>query len=282
MNNNPLQFIGLEEIPLGSVVQGTRLRAVDFSYAKKLAQDIERDGLTRPLQVLKHEDGYRLIHGAHRLHAVKLLGFDTVQAEVYEGAGSQANAAALLMVVDDSFLRRPFTLLEKSLALNAAKDAYEELYPQAMQGGDRKSKHYKKDGVPGFAVYAAERVGRQKRHVHNILALAANIHLEVCEALLPTPFADHEKVLTELGKLAHEAQKEAAHQLAQDTDSSPLTILARLQGITAPTPEAHALARLQAAWEAAPQNIRDAFVAIHWQAIEPCRERFLQAQEAAE
>jgi ParB family transcriptional regulator, chromosome partitioning protein len=91
-------------------------RKVDPLNAQALAENITENDLLSPIEVLSEgEDGYRLIYGAHRLEAFKLLGRPQIPAIVKEAGAFADDAAIQLRTISENLVRRELSVLDRSV-----------------------------------------------------------------------------------------------------------------------------------------------------------------------
>ena len=107
-------------------------RSLDMGHVKELTDSIRELGLLNPLTIDRENF---LIAGLHRLEAVKALGWTDVECTVSSLEGLQAELAE----IDENFIRNDLSPVEYGDLLLRRKAIYESLYPEARNGGDRKS-----------------------------------------------------------------------------------------------------------------------------------------------
>lgn len=78
----------IERVRLDAINVGERARRVDDDVVEQIAADVRNQGLLQPIGVVEDGGGYRLIFGAHRLEAFRLLvktdkEFETIPARVW-------------------------------------------------------------------------------------------------------------------------------------------------------------------------------------------------------
>lgn len=107
-------------------------RAIDPQSVADLVESITTVGLLQPLAV--RADG-TLILGAHRLAAVRHLGWAEVECQVYEATDLDAE----LMEIDENLLHKELSYAERVTQLARRKAIYQAKYPETKAGGDRTS-----------------------------------------------------------------------------------------------------------------------------------------------
>lgn len=100
-------------------------RVVDPVWAEALAADIREHGQTDPIQIIETGDRFRLIYGAHRLAAIKLLTLPVVAAKVYAAGEYASEAAIKLAEISENFKRRELTVLDRAFDVFAWRAIYE-------------------------------------------------------------------------------------------------------------------------------------------------------------
>ncbi len=95
------------------IIIGERIRPIDESHARSLAEDIKKNGLLQPL-VLQSAETPLLVIGGHRRRAIQILRDGGVPTYRYGGMDISTNRCAHIIVGDLS----PHELLEMELAEN--------------------------------------------------------------------------------------------------------------------------------------------------------------------
>jgi hypothetical protein len=105
-----------------------RLRALDSDYVEMLAASIGERGLDAPIRVTAADahGRHRLIAGAHRLAAVRLLGLPTIAAIPFDGSELQAQ----LLEVEENLMRRELSEMDRATFLAHHKALWLALYPK--------------------------------------------------------------------------------------------------------------------------------------------------------
>jgi ParB family chromosome partitioning protein len=209
------------ELPLDLIDDTDRLRPVDPAYALLLAESIEQQGLRTPVHVTEADpDGrHRLIAGAHRLEAIRLLARKTIPALIVGVDELQAR----LLEIDENLIRRELTALERATFLAERKAVHEALTGR-HHGGDRKSQQFQaqnqKDKLSGisrrFTEEIAERCGLSPRDITRAIARYAGLADDVRARLHGTWIADNGVALDALRRLRAEQQRAVLAALATD------------------------------------------------------------------
>lgn len=145
-----------------------RLRNVDDKKVKALAESMKEIGLITPILVRPDDTfgmGFRLIAGAHRLAAAKMLKWDSITATVVEVDSLDARIAE----IDENLIRNELSPAERAMHTAERKRLYEEAHPETKKGGDRKSEQIKSQSLRSdserFTADTAKKTGVSERKV---------------------------------------------------------------------------------------------------------------------
>lgn len=150
-----------ERIDIDLISVPSRHREVDQDAVKRIAESIERIGLHTPLTVLSVNEGERLdlVTGAHRLEAVRSLGWPSVPCFVIEGDQLEAE----MWEISENLHRSELTALQRDehiarwLELASAQIVAScDSSKPGPKGTGREAA--KKIGVDKDAAYRAEKV----------------------------------------------------------------------------------------------------------------------------
>lgn len=100
-----------DKISIAAITVGTRKREIDFVVVNDLQKSIEQQGLLQNIGVKQTETGYRLVFGAHRLEAVKALGWTKIQARIFPEKTSDDEC--LLAELQENRIRNDLTGAER-------------------------------------------------------------------------------------------------------------------------------------------------------------------------
>lgn len=202
--------LSVQAIPVAGIAVANRLRAVDEGYARLLAENIEQTGrLRQPIEVrVARGGGYVLIAGAHRLWAVKHLGWITVSAIVVDVASEDE---ARLAKIDENLVRHDLNLLDRAVFLMEREKIYLRLHPEAIHGGDRRSGGFRENrmdtmSVRSFARDTAERCGISDRTVRRSLIISTRLKEDVRARIAGTALAKKQSELLALARLTPDQQ----------------------------------------------------------------------------
>ena len=249
-------------VDLACIVVPSRLRKVDPGTVSALAESIARLDLQSPIILQKHTDDpglLLLVAGAHRLQAVRDLGWPRIEALIVDGPEEEIG----LIEIDENLIRKDLTPLDRARFLARRKALYVRLHGQTGRGGDRRSAGYARDRArtpdpsASWAQEAADLIGISRRGVHRAVGIGAGLSDELADALAGTPIANREGDLFRLAQMSDKDKKRVLRRL-QDPDVPRAT----LSGLTGPAPapsKPDRVQRLQREWSAASNDERRQF-----------------------
>jgi ParB family chromosome partitioning protein len=192
-------------------------RKIDTEKVTALAESIKDIGLINAITITPD---FTLIAGAHRLEAFKLLGRETIPANVIQLSG----LAVELAEIDENLIRNDLSYVGRGELMLRRKEIYEALHPETKAGGDRRSdKFLIVDSTirktPSFTEDTAVKIGVSRSVVEQEIKLAKDLTPEAKEAV---KIADITK--TNALKLARLNPEEQNAVVAQVTDKQTLSI----------------------------------------------------------
>jgi len=198
-------------IPTVEVKINPGRRTANPEHIKELAKSISEVGLLNPITI-DHRNV--LIAGLHRLEAAKLLDWPEIECTVSSLEGLQAELAE----IDENFIRNDLSPVEYGELLLRRKAIYESLYPEARNGGDRKSEKIRSakcasDSAKSFVDDTAEKLGVNPSTVRRQIQTAKNLAPEAKEIIRNADAKITKKDALKLSRMEPEQQKEAASQL---------------------------------------------------------------------
>lgn len=192
-------------------------RGINADYVGKLAESIRELGLLNPITVDKD---HSLIAGLHRLEAVKMLGFRSVECTISSLEGLQAELAE----IDENIVRSDLSAVAYGEILLRRKEIYETLHPETKatyNGGQFKGNQYKNmvadkmtATTKSFVEDTAEKLGVDSRTVRRQIQTARNLTPEAKKIMTGTDAKITKKAAMKISRLEPEQQKEAAALLA--------------------------------------------------------------------
>lgn len=215
-----MKELTVQKIATKDIDEGQRLRPVDPAHVALLAQSIrEHNGLIQPIEVRQVGDAYRLVSGAHRLAAFKVLEWEEIPAVVRR---MKDNNEARLREIDENLVRHELNPLDRAMFLAERKRIYDEQHPETKHGGDRKSAVFKRKNQSAkvatwsFTDDTAERTELGKTTIRRLLDIANNLQPDVRARLAGTRFARKQADLLALAKLGPTEQRAAVDALLAD------------------------------------------------------------------
>jgi len=120
-----------KEIPIDKINEGERLRPLTDGYVALLAESIGERGLLSPIAVYQtpRTDRWTLIHGLHRLTAMRRLGWQTAPCMVMSATDSRVNE------IHENLIRNELSLLERADAVIALREDFEAKHGPITRGG---------------------------------------------------------------------------------------------------------------------------------------------------
>ena len=204
-------------VELALIDDRERLRPVDTDWAQILAASIGERGLDTPVQLGEPDIGgrYRLVAGAHRVAAFRLLGRTSIPAVIVHGDELMLRLAE----IDENLMRRELTELDRAIFLLERKRVYEALHPETTHGGKRASKKSKSTNVSTwserFTAASAAKLACNERGIQRTIRRAEKLPPDVRALLQSTRSADIGRELDQLARLTPEVQRRVAALIAQ-------------------------------------------------------------------
>ena len=159
-------------------------------------QDLNKPGGTPKTAIQQYE----IVTGAHRLEAVRLLGWTEIEARVLP----LNRAKARLREIDDHIKRKSLTVLAMGRALSEMKRVYLERYPETRNGaqGGRGGQKIENDNL-SFSKKTAEALELSPRTIDRYIAVFTNIFPAVAVEIEAAghKIADNQSELARLGMI---------------------------------------------------------------------------------
>lgn len=255
------QITSIVKVSVADVVVRDRLRDVSDAGVESLMASVERLGVMKdPIQVRKITDGTLvLMAGGHRLEAARRLGWDMIPAAVW----TCNDAWARFMEIDDNLAGSELTVLDTAVFLAHRKRLYEEQFPQAAHGGDRKSPGFKnQNDIMSFCSATAERIGKSERQIQRLVAAGEKLGPLDIEKLRKAPRPVGLSDLQEIAKLGDDKERQGVvHALSEGEAKTAADALKQIRpGKPPKSPTEQALHRLLDAWDRAPMAARRSFM----------------------
>ena len=198
----------------------------DLGDLTDLIASIAAVGVLHPIIIDKKGN---IIAGHRRVAACLALGLKLIPAIVLAGGTIQQRLAA----IDENLCRKDLNALERGEWLAERKVLYEELHPEARQGGAPGiaggGKKTKPPGSGGFVPDTAVRTGRGKSTISEEVKIASIVP-DVRDKLRATPLANQKGQLLRLAKCDAQKQRTIAKLVVNGDVNSVAAALKCLAG----------------------------------------------------
>tara|TARA_R110000744_G_scaffold78295_8_gene154345 strand:+ start:136 stop:1026 length:891 start_codon:yes stop_codon:yes gene_type:complete len=204
------------DLPLGQIViPNDRTRALDPVWAEALGAMMEAQGQINPITVRKIKEGaYKLVSGLHRHAGAMHNGATTIKCTF---STATTDAEARIEEVMENLGRNELNALDRCHHLYELKKAYEEAYPEAKHGGDRKSEKIKTSKVRfdpedepaqvfGFVKATADQIGLSESVIQKAVKIWTGLSTESRFRLAGTDYASKQSELKLLSSQTHTLQ----------------------------------------------------------------------------
>lgn len=266
--------IDIRAIPLDLIEVGSRLRSLDRDWVATLADSITENGQQSPIEVVAVGERFRLVFGAHRIGAMRLLQADTILAVVRGSAEVARTVDERLREIAENLVRRELTVLDHAVSVATWRDIYNTINPVPKPGRPKKVSAAEAEEelsarfCTNFSEAAQRAMGISRRAVFYALKVAS-IAPELREKLAAHPIADNQSELLALAAEAHTRQARIVALLTAEpaqagSVAEAIAIIDKLPAPAAPPPHqrlAESFARLK------PEE-RDRFFEMHADDIE--------------
>lgn len=233
-----------------------RLREVNADHVAVIASTIEAVGLQHPIIVTREGVGFRLVAGAHRVEAFKLLGHDHIPAQVVAVQAGDLDAF-LEMEIVENVARHDLTALDRAIHLGNLEDIAKRRGLKGGRGGDRKSLNVRdNDQVKSFHFDddQAARMQVSRRTIQSYLAIYRGLTAASQQRLKGSAFADNFVELRTLASLPEADQPAIVELLCAETPQvfSVKAAMARhFSNVDITKPDEISFARFVKLWTAA-------------------------------
>ena len=186
-------------ININEIVINSRKRKLNQDKVKELAESMKLIGQLEPIMITSDNV---LLAGWHRVEAAKLLGWEEIKAELFEGNELERE----LVEIDENLMRNDLTVLEQGEHLARRQELV-----GFGRGGDRRS-NYNDYSLKTTSEIAKE-IGLSEQSVYKRMQAARNIVPEVKEAIRDTEIANSTTQLLQLARLTPDKQIEVMNYL---------------------------------------------------------------------
>jgi len=196
------------ELGIAEIKVKARKRKLDESKVRTIADSFAAIGQLQPITVVRYDGMYRLVAGLHRLEAAKRIGWQTIEATIFDGDEVEVELAE----IDENLMRNDLTVLEQGEHLARRQELV-----GFSRGGDRRS-NYNDYSLKTTSEIAKE-IGLSEQSVYKRMQAARSIVPEVKDSIRDTEIANSTTQLLELARLAPEKQVEVAKRIAEGISS---------------------------------------------------------------
>jgi len=193
-------------IKINDIVINSRKRKLNENKVKELAESMKLIGQLEPITVTS---GNVLLAGLHRVEAAKILGWDEIKAELFEGNELECELAE----IDENLMRNDLTVLEQGEHLARRQELI------GYKQGDNRFTIDRGETVSPLKTTAeiAHHIGLTERSAQQRIQAARNIVPEVKDAIRDTEIANSTTQLLELARLSPDKQIEVSSLLKGET-----------------------------------------------------------------
>lgn len=199
------------KVRISDIVIGENRRAIDDDVVNNIRESIRSVGLLNPITIGTNN---KLIAGAHRLEACRMLGWTEIESNCINLAGLETELAE----IDENLIRNDLDVLEQGVYCLRRDRVLEEL-------GIRAKAHRPVKGADSAPLTTtadiAQQAGMSERTFQQRKQIAESLTPEVHEIIRGTGLADNASQLLNLARVAVPKQKEIAEIVVRDNVSVP-------------------------------------------------------------
>jgi ParB-like chromosome segregation protein Spo0J/16S rRNA G966 N2-methylase RsmD len=199
----------LKQIPVTAVKVGERMRQLDESKVLELMQSFEQVSVINPISV---DEDLHLIAGAHRLEAAKNLGWETIEAKIFDEEDLQRE----LIEIDENLIRNELCYIASAEHITERERILTSLGQRKQRGSNR----YTDDPDALSTDDLAIRSGWSNK-TYRIRRQIADLSPEARNALRGTEYARRNlNDLLHLVRQSHEVQSRVGQLASEDEKQS--------------------------------------------------------------
>jgi ParB/RepB/Spo0J family partition protein len=199
------------KIQIYEIEVGKRKRKLNDDKVNSLVESFKAIGQLQPITVARENGGYRLIAGLHRIEAARSLGWEAIEATVFDGDDVELELAE----IDENLMRNDLTVLEQGEHLARRQ----ELVGWKIGENQHTVCGSEMISYPKSQAELAKEIGMTERTARNRVQAARNILPEVKDTIRNTEIANSTTQLLELARLAPERQVEVAKSITDGAES---------------------------------------------------------------
>ncbi len=199
------------ELGIAEIKVKARKRKLDESKVRTIADSFAAIGQLQPITVVRDDGMYRLVAGLHRLEAAKRIGWQTIEATIFDGDEVEIELAE----IDENLMRNDLTVLEQGEHLARRQELI------GYKQGDNRFTTDRESTVDALKTTKeiAREAGISETSMKYRMQAARSIVPEVKDAIRDTEIANSTTQLLELARLAPEKQVEVAKRIAEGATS---------------------------------------------------------------
>jgi ParB family chromosome partitioning protein len=129
----------IEAIEISLIDVPADRRVVDVRWAEAISGDMAKNGQITPIEIVVTGERFRLISGAHRIEARRLLGLLDVSASIFEMSEFRNEADLKLREIAENMMRRGLSVLDKAWDVWRWREIYESVHG-AVKAGRKKNR----------------------------------------------------------------------------------------------------------------------------------------------
>ncbi len=219
-------------IPLDQIDLGDRLRPINEAQAASRAESMAEQGQLQPIMVRPIGDRFVVVVGGHRFSAAKLLGWDSIRAEIRT---DMSPLQARLAEIDENLERDELSPLDRVVFVTERKRVWEEMYPETGHGHAPKSRKSKEEvkspewRLNRYTLDTAEKTGISERVLQRVAYIGNHISPDLLPLVRQTYLAMHQGDLEKLARQPREVQLTALERLASGECKTLAGALGRTQ-----------------------------------------------------
>ena len=195
----------LKQIPVTAVIVGERLRIIDESKVFELMQSYKEIGVINPISVDKD---LILIAGAHRLEAARNLGWETIEAKIFNHEDLQRE----LIEIDENLIRNELCYVGEAEHIQKRELILTSLGKRKQRG----SNQYADDEDLLTTDVLASRLGTSNK-MYRLKRQIGDLHPEVRNAIRGTQYARRNlNDLLHLSRMPMQVQRRVAEMSKKD------------------------------------------------------------------
>lgn len=238
------------------VVPADRLRVTSEAKVAALMQLISEGVFLGAITVRRSGKANTLIDGAHRLEAMRRLGYETIRADVLECSASEARRLEIT-----GNLTAGMTPLQDAIFLGIYQLEYEKLHPETRRGvAGGLARHGQQVANLRFAELVAETRQITSKQVLKVIAAGRILSPDERSRLQAVPHRIAINEIMKLGKITEPSVRDRAVDALAEGKSLAAAIRSDQEAAPVRDPVEDGFQSLAKAWERAPMAARRRFM----------------------